>query len=69
MTNNIMQVGQLVTSKLPQHTQLTTWRILEITKSFSGTVRYFCQASHDTKHSYGFDNIMHDFKADQIELI
>jgi hypothetical protein len=69
MTNNIMQVGQLVRSKLPQHTELTTWRILEITKGLSGKQRYLCSASHDTKHSYGFDSIMHDFKADQIELI
>ena len=63
-----MQVGQLVKSKLPQHKQLTTWRILEIEKGLSGKVRYFCEASHDTKSLYGFDKIKHEFKADEIEL-
>ena len=64
-----MQVGQLVTSKLPQHTELTTWRILEITKGLSGKQRYLCSASHDTKHSYGFDKIVHDFKENEIQSI
>ena len=63
-----MKVGQLVKSKLPQHTKLTTWRILEIEKGLSGKVRYFCEASHDTKYTYGVDKIKHEFKADEIEL-
>ncbi len=64
-----MKKGQLVKSKLSQHSQLTTWRILEIEKGISGKVRYFCEASHDTKTTYGFDKIKHEFKAKEIELI
>tara|TARA_R110000744_G_scaffold149813_1_gene262996 strand:+ start:131 stop:328 length:198 start_codon:yes stop_codon:yes gene_type:complete len=64
-----MKSGQLVKSKLSQHSQLTTWRILEIEKGISGKVRYFCEASHDTKTTYGFDKIKHEFKAEEIELI
>jgi len=63
-----MNVGQLVKSKLPQHSKLTTWRILEIEKGLSGKIRYFCEASYDTKSSYGFDKIKYEFKADEIDV-
>lgn len=64
-----MKAGELVKSKLPQHLQLTTWRIVEIERGLSGKVRYFCEASHDTKKSYGFDNIKYEFTEDEICLI
>ena len=64
-----MQLGQLVKSKLPQHDKLTTWRIIDIQTGLSGKERYFCKALHDTKCSYGFDSIKHEFTLEEIELI
>ena len=64
-----MELGQLVKSKLPQHNKLTTWRIIDIQTGLSGKIRYFCKALHDTKSSYGFDSIKHEFTSDEIQLI
>ncbi len=61
--------GDLVKSKLPQHDKLTTWRVDSITKGeFTGKVRYYCIAAHDTKSSTGFDSIGHEFTRNEIEL-
>jgi len=67
--NQKIKVGQLVKSKLDTHVNtLPTWRVLEITETLTGEIRYFCVAAHDTKSSYGFDSIKHDFKYSELEL-
>mgnify|MGYP003148954026 FL=1 len=64
-----MKIGQLVKSKLDIHINgLSTWRILEINIGLNGKKIYFCEASHDTKLSRGFDKIKRDFYANEIEL-
>lgn len=59
------KVGQLVKSKLPQHTELTTWRVIDINETSRGN-RYFCEAAHDVS-SRGFDSIKHEFKSSEIK--
>lgn len=60
------QVGQLVKSKLPQHNELTTWRIIEFVETISGKKKVLCEAAHDIE-SRGFDKIFHEFKINEIE--
>ena len=62
-----MKVGNLVKSKLAQHTELTTWRIVEITKSDRGFNWIMCEAAHDTG-SRGFNKMGYEFKEFELEL-
>mgnify|MGYP003130749446 CR=1 FL=1 len=58
--------GTLVKSKL--HNNLTTWEVKEINIGHTGKIWYSCEARHDTKLNYGFDNITRDFNEKEIEL-
>ncbi len=64
-----MKTGILVKSKLPQHNELTTWRVIETTVGLSGKEKVYCEAAHDTKSSRGFDTIGHEFNLSEIEEI
>ncbi len=67
--NTEIKEGDLVISKLPQHDKLTTWRVDSITTGeYTGKVRFYCNAAHDTKSSTGFDSVGYEFTRNEIEL-
>tara|TARA_Y100001938_G_scaffold144338_1_gene218713 strand:+ start:717 stop:941 length:225 start_codon:yes stop_codon:yes gene_type:complete len=65
MTREI-KIGTLVKSKKDDN--FTTWEVKEINIGYSGKKWYTCEARHDTKLNYGFDNITRDFNEKEIEL-
>ena len=65
MTRQI-KIGTLVKSKI--HDNLTTWEVKEINIGISGKKWFTCEAKHDTKLNYGYDNITRDFNEKEIEL-
>lgn len=63
-----IKLNDLVKSNLPQHKELTTWRVKEIYKNSRGQNLFFCECSHDTKFKTGFDKVSFEFKQSEIEL-